>query len=281
MTVLCPRQCMAMKSRPVSAATWRMAGSASPPETSLMIATPASAAARAVAEFMVSTLTRMPRSTSSRMTGSTRFCSMSLGMRSAPGRVVSPPTSITSTPAPTIFTAWSIAACCWANSPPSLKESGVTLSTPMMRGRDSGTGSLLRLADEGHDLGALDRVGEDAAAGHRHGGTAHLLHPPRGHATVHCIRHHDHATRRKALVQGIRYLLGQPLLQLRARRDGVDHAGETAQPDDAVTGRVGDVGDAEERQKVVLADGTELDVAKQHQLAARVARDRVGQVDER
>src|SRR5690554_3890064 len=149
------------------------------------------------------------------MTGSTRFCSTSVGIRSAPGLVVSPPTSMMSTPAPTSFTAWSMAASCWANSPPSLNESGVTLSTPMMRGRDSGIMPLLRgLPDQGHRFGALHRVGESTPGGHRHRGAALLLHAPGGDAAVHGIRQHEHTVRGQPLVQGIRYLLGQALLQL-------------------------------------------------------------------
>ena len=45
---------------PVSMAESTIAGSPSPPETSLMLAAPAFAAASAVTACMVSTLTRMP-----------------------------------------------------------------------------------------------------------------------------------------------------------------------------------------------------------------------------
>src|SRR5690606_19779614 len=260
MTVLWPRQCMAMKSSSVSAATWRMFGSASPPDTSLMIAAPASAQAWAVCEFMVSTLTRTPRCTSSRTTGSTRRCSTSDGMRSAPGLVVSPPTSITSAPAETILSAWSMAPSTCANSPPSLNEAGVTLSTPMMWGRMPRapvSGMVAASADEGHRFRTLHRVGQRAAGGDRHGRAAHLLHAARGDAAVHGIRHHEHAPGGEPIVQSIRDLFGQSLLQLRAGCERVDDPGQAAEAHDVGRGRVGDVGDPEERQEVVLADGAE------------------------
>src|SRR5690606_12657973 len=219
MTVLWPRQCMAMKSSSVSAATWRMFGSASPPETSLMIAAPASAQASAVCEFMVSTLTRMPRCTSSRTTGRTRFCSTSDGMRSAPGLVVSPPTSIMSAPAETILTAWAMAPSTWANSPPSLKESGVTLSTPMIWGRMPRapvSGMLATPADQGHRLRALHRVGKSAAGGDSNRRAAHLLHAARGDTAVYGVGDHEHTPRGESVGEGVRDLFGQPLLELRS-----------------------------------------------------------------
>ena len=55
----------------------------------------------------------------------------------APGRVNSPPTSRISAPASLSARPCSMAAASSAKSPPSEKLSGVTLTTPMMRGRSS------------------------------------------------------------------------------------------------------------------------------------------------
>ncbi len=54
------------------------------------------------------------------------------GCVTAPGRVDSPPTSTMPAPASAIATPWAIAASGCCHRPPSLNESGVTLSTPMI-----------------------------------------------------------------------------------------------------------------------------------------------------
>ena len=108
-----------------------MAGSASPPDTSLTTDAPASTAAAATAARVVSMLTGTPSATSSRMTGSTRAFSTSASTRPAPGRVDSPPTSTRSAPASRMPMPWATAWSRSSQRPPSENESGVTLRTPI------------------------------------------------------------------------------------------------------------------------------------------------------
>ena len=75
-----------------------IAGSERPPLTSLIIAAPALIAFSAVSARIVSILIFTPLLESSVITGNTRDCSSSAVMRSAPGRVDSPPISMMSTP---------------------------------------------------------------------------------------------------------------------------------------------------------------------------------------
>ena len=131
---------MSTQGTPAAAIVLAIAGSASPPLTSLTIRAPASSAASATAALDVSTLTATPLPTSARIAGTTRRVSSSASTRSAPGRVDSPPTSTMSAPAAHIASPCPTAASKSAYRPPSLNESGVTLSTPITTHR-SGCGS--------------------------------------------------------------------------------------------------------------------------------------------
>src|SRR5690554_1122902 len=285
MPELGPRQCIATKSTSRSATVRAMFGSASPPETSLMISTSSSAVAAAVAAFMVSTETRMPRPTSSRTTGRMRRCSSPPPPGPPPGWAAPPPTSMMSAPAATSSTAWAIAASVRAKSPPSLKESGVTFSTPMMRGESAMSASWVVTcsrctAHEGEHGGLLSTVGELPPARERHGGAADLPRAPRRDTVLARIEHDQHPPSVKGVGKGIRNLVGQSLLQLRTRSEGVDHPRQRAEPDDAATWQVRDVGEAHEGQQVVLAHRAERDVAHDHEfaLAAVVEIDQVAEV---
>src|SRR6267143_314064 len=104
-----------------------------PAVTSLMIDAPASSAALATSDFEVSIemgMSILARSFS--ITGIARFNSSFTEIGSAPGRVDSPPTSILSAPSVAISIPPATAASVAKNSPPSEKESGVTLSTPIV-----------------------------------------------------------------------------------------------------------------------------------------------------
>ncbi len=68
------------------------------------------------------------------ITGMTRLSSSWTLTALAPGRVDSPPISTIPAPSSTIVVAWSIAELASKNFPPSEKESGVTLRTPIMIG---------------------------------------------------------------------------------------------------------------------------------------------------
>ena len=71
---------------------------------------------------------------SSSRPGAVRRISSAAATGVAPGRVDSPPTSISAAPAATIASAWRNAASGVKKRPPSEKESGVTLRMPMTRG---------------------------------------------------------------------------------------------------------------------------------------------------
>ena len=120
----------------VSAATCTISGSVKP-VTSFRMEAPRRAHVRATSGWRVSMDTMAPASASARTTGTTRSAS-SLGETGVwPGRVDSPPTSMMSAPSssmamPRLTATW------WSRFlPPSEKESGVTLSTPMILGRES------------------------------------------------------------------------------------------------------------------------------------------------
>src|SRR5918994_6627983 len=103
--------------------------------TSLIIEAPAARAAFITAGRRVSTETQRSESCSS--TGITRLSSSSSGTGAAPGGVIPPPISMISTPSLASLRAWAMASFRLKNMPPSEKESGVTLITPMTSGRSS------------------------------------------------------------------------------------------------------------------------------------------------
>ena len=118
----------------VALANLAMPGSARPPDTSLTSTEPASSAAAATSERVVSMLVGTPAAVNASITGTTRAISVRTSTRSAPGRVDSPPTSIRSAPSAIIARPCSTAPGVSANSPPSENESGVTLRTPITTG---------------------------------------------------------------------------------------------------------------------------------------------------
>src|SRR5947209_9320948 len=71
----------------------------------------------------------------------------------------------------------------------------------------------------------------------------HLLHPAQRHARVLGFDDHADALRGQVLLEPSRHLGGETLLQLKIPREQLDHARELGDPDDALTGQVGDVGD--------------------------------------
>ena len=96
---------------------------------------PASTTALATEARIVSTETATPSATKALTTGRTRRNSSCSGVRSVPGRVDSPPTSMMSAPSTTRSRAWRMATSGSAHMPPSENELGVTLTTPMTRVR--------------------------------------------------------------------------------------------------------------------------------------------------
>ena len=101
--------CISTSPHPVSAVTAAMAGSDNA-VTSLITTAPAATAAAATTAFEVSIETSAPDPASAATTGSTRVISSSASTAEAPGRVLSPPTSIRSAPSAHICKPWATAA---------------------------------------------------------------------------------------------------------------------------------------------------------------------------
>ena len=131
-----PRMCMRTMPAPRPATTASMRASRAA-VTSLTRDAPAASAAAATSGLEVSTetITAGRRRASAATTGTTRSISSATGTVAAPGRVDSPPTSMTSAPASDMARACATAASGAANRPPSENESGVTLTTPITAGR--------------------------------------------------------------------------------------------------------------------------------------------------
>src|SRR3984893_10725052 len=104
--------------------------------TSLMSPAPAALAARMTSALLVSIeMITAVAARSRSITGMTRRNSSAAPTGSAPGRVDSPPTSMSAAPSAAMRTPCSTAAATETERAPSEKESGVTFSTPMATGR--------------------------------------------------------------------------------------------------------------------------------------------------
>ena len=188
--------CIRQQSAPASAAMPASSGSNRKADTSLTIVAPASSARRATSPLVVSTERRAPtREARSSITGTTLRSSSSRSTGAAPGRVDSPPTSRISAPSAASSSPCSTAASLSRNSPPSEKESGVTLRTPMR------TGSGRVIERRGHDLiwrvRARHQLGQLVVEEEAHpgdlpipeavdGGALVLAPPPRSRARAPC-----------------------------------------------------------------------------------------------
>ena len=99
-----------------------------------------------------------------------------------------------------------------------------------------------------------------------HGAGAGLLHAAQRHAEVLGLEDDPHALGPQLVLQARRDLRREALLQLKAAGEEVDHACELREPQDALRGEVGDVGDAVERQDVVHAQRLERDLTHDDEL---------------
>ena len=135
MVVGSPCACITQTGNFLDAQKSRSASSNVNPETSLTKPAPAATAAFATAALRVSIEIGLDRFCDiCLITGTVRSISTSLAIRSAPGRVDSPPTSMISAPALTISRASLKALSLSANCPPSEKLSRVTFRMPMTFG---------------------------------------------------------------------------------------------------------------------------------------------------
>src|SRR5574341_965241 len=130
--------CMCMRHTATGArATASSAAGAPRAVTSFTMAAPATIASAMSAGLRVSTESGTPQPARASRTGSTRRRSSSRATGAAPGRVDSPPMSRMSAPSPISRRACATACSVLAWRPPSEKESGVTLTTPITSGRSS------------------------------------------------------------------------------------------------------------------------------------------------
>mmetsp|Transcript_1919 Transcript_1919/g.5096 ORF Transcript_1919/g.5096 Transcript_1919/m.5096 type:complete len:249 (+) Transcript_1919:1759-2505(+) len=133
--------CMSTIGTRSRATVGNMSRSKVPPDTSFTMSAPARTAASATAACRVSIETAVSRHRSrrARMTGTVRRICSSTSISVAPGLVDSPPMSMMVAPSSTISRARatdrSTPSSPSLHFPPSLKESGVTLSIPMTRVR--------------------------------------------------------------------------------------------------------------------------------------------------
>src|SRR5262249_23331706 len=133
------RLCMMITGTACSATTRASPPSRCRPHTSLTMAARAASAHAATSAFMVSMETGTPGATTAGTTGARRRIPSAIGTATALpyGRVDPAPISSPSAPSAIIRRAWSMAAAGSRKRPPSEKESGVTLSTPITIGRPS------------------------------------------------------------------------------------------------------------------------------------------------
>ena len=136
--------------------------------------------------------------------------------------------------------------------------------------------------DQGEELGAgggvvaelaVQRRGDRCGAG---GADA-----ANGHAQVLGLDDDTDAARRDLLLEPVGDLLGQPFLHLGAAGEQLDHPGQLGQAEDPLPGQVADMGDADERQQVVLAHRLHRDRAGDDQLVVSGVVGEGGQVERR
>jgi hypothetical protein len=80
------------------------------------------------------------------------------------------------------------------------------------------------------------------------------------------LEHDADPLRRQLLLEPVRNLHGEALLDLKPARKRLDDTRELGEADDALTREVRHVGDSVKRQKVVLAQRVERDLAHEHEL---------------
>ncbi len=85
-----------------------------------------------------------------------------------------------------------------------------------------------------------------------------LLDPPHHHAEVTRFADDPDTYRMDAVLDALRNLLCQSLLDLQSARECIDDPGDLAKTNHLRSGQVGNVFFAEERQHVVLAQAKEL-----------------------
>src|SRR6266403_4516153 len=233
-----PCMCMRHTAQPLAAAAASAPGSRKA-RTSLMSPAPAALAARMTSALLVSTQMIAAVAARSRsITGMTRRNSSSALTGSAPGRVDSPPTSMSAAPSAAMRTPCSAAAATETKRPPSEKESGVTFSTPMTTGRVRSSVWSAQRSTTGGDMscrgewrasasekGVSGTVkNTDVFAGASRDGSTAVPETPFSHAAAWLLvaesvlaRRYRSATGRRPLRRCLRRLVGQRFVPTRGR----------------------------------------------------------------
>src|SRR5258708_14280107 len=133
---------------------------------------PASRQARATGARLVSTETITFFAASPSTTGNTRRSSAATGVGGEPGRVDSPPTPKKGAPSETKRRPSTMACVLSRRSPPSEKESGVTLTIAITRGRSRAMPPKLAIKRPLLDAGLRLGIGAGRGATARHRGAA-------------------------------------------------------------------------------------------------------------
>ena len=94
----------------------------------------------------------------------------------------------------------------------------------------------------------------------RNGAAVLFLHATHHHAEMVGFDYHADAFGLQSSLESISHIRRQPLLHLQPATEDIDHAGNLAQPDDLLVGKVGNMALSVEGQEVMLAETVHLDV---------------------
>ena len=232
-----------------------------------MIAAPASAAARAVDAFIVSTLTVTPRSASARMTGTTRACSSTGSTRSGarPRRLAADVDDVGALLDQVAGRARSAAS--GSSYEPAVAER-------VRRHVEDAHDRRVAHADPASDQRDAARRGPTGSASSPRPATVTVVLPawraPRVVTHVCCASSTTSTPRASSPASMVSAICSVRRSCTCGRAASVSTTlRDAAEPDDPLARQVRDVRDAEERQQVVLADRAERDVAQQHGLGRR------------
>src|SRR5665647_1722553 len=97
-----------------------------------------------------------------------------------------------------------------------------------------------------------------------------LLDSAHHHAEVNCFDHDSNSARLKHIVDGLRDLLGKPLLHLKSSREDLYNARQLGEPDNLSVWNVCDVSFPKEWKHVVLTHRIQLDISHHDHVLVRL-----------
>ena len=129
--------------------------------------------------------------------------------------------------------------------------------------------SLLGPFDQGEGLGPRRLPAQTAADGRGYRHRSRFLHPAHGQAEVFGFGDDQYPFRFDTATEDVGRVRGQSLLRGRPPGQGLDHPGQMRKPGDLVAaGNIGDMGLAEKRQQMMLADRIKGNIADDDQFVA-------------